>query len=68
MGFAHAHCAQRRIFSPSLFMFTFLLDLSNSLRVFMAPPTNDDAVNILKRRCEFLEERLASVNEPKPKR
>jgi hypothetical protein len=49
-------------------MFSFLLDLSNSLRFGMSSTQNIDAVGILKRRCEVLEEQLAAANTPKPKR
>jgi hypothetical protein len=47
-------------------MFSFLLDLSNNLR-FVMSSQHSDVVNILKRRCEVLEEQLAQASEPKPK-
>jgi hypothetical protein len=51
-------------------MFSFLLDLSlHTFRVAMAssPDPHPDAVNILKRRCEDLEDRLAHTNTPQAK-
>jgi hypothetical protein len=49
-------------------MFSFLLDLSNNLRFVMSSSQNAEVVNILKRRCEVLEEQLALASEPQPKR
>jgi hypothetical protein len=48
-------------------MFSFLLDLSNHLRIRMSSP-NIDAIGILKRRCEVLEEQLAVATTPKLKK
>jgi hypothetical protein len=52
-------------------MFSFLLDLSlRTLQVTMAssPNPQSEVVNILKRRCEVLEDQLAHANNPKPKK
>jgi hypothetical protein len=48
-------------------MFSFLLDLSNNLLVKMSLSQSNEAVNILKRRCEVLEEQLAVAITPRPK-
>jgi hypothetical protein len=49
-------------------MLSFLLDLTNHICFRMSSSPNIDAVGILKRRCEVLEEQLAVISTPKPKK